>query len=666
MKKFALIVLFWMAFLPLIAQVSFLTVQGYVTNISDSSPIVNHAVTIQTDSTSGYFIYNVVYTSQTGFYIDTVIFNTGTLPTSDLTVSTLDCNQNTVSATLPFGPNNRFLTHNFQICYNTLPCNAMYSYVRDTGNSMNIYFSDQSTGNNINSWYWNFSDGTYSNQQNPVHLFVQPSTYYVCLTIRSNDSTCYSVYCDTIVVNGTNGCQAQFTWYRLDSLNNPNLIQFTDLSIGAASWLWNFGDSLSGMNNISTSQNPTHVFSPSGTYHVCLTIINQSNSCQSTWCANVISGGSSGCTNYFTFSQNSLTVVFQGYLVNGYPATYNWSFGDGSSGSGQNVTHTYATIGMYYVSLTTLTDSANCNYSSGQIIPVGDSSQFHQIYGQVFENNFPLSSGIAMIFSIDSTNNNNPYNASSPIDSSGLYSFNYVPLGNFVVWVIPLDSSNYLPTYYGNVITWQQATIITLGIPANPYNIQLVQATSGLSGNGGINVHMNTEKMSNSLSDDIRMILLNESGNALQFRNNSGSGDFDFSTLAYGVYFLRAELPGCTSALVRIEITQDKPVVNVVMTYTGTRLLGINDNQPLIEGLNIYPNPVTDQLTLSIVSRKDATILMTICDLTGRNLASETYDLSTGINTLLINTARLEPGILILKITSDDGTNMVRKVIKSQ
>jgi hypothetical protein len=313
-----------------------------------------------------------------------------------------------------------------------------------------------------------------------------------------------------------------------------------------------------------------------------------------------------------------------------------------------------------------LTDSANCNYSSGQIIPVGDSSQFHQIYGQVFENNFPLSSGIAMIFSIDSTNNNNPYNASSPIDSSGLYSFNYVPLGNFVVWVIPLDSSNYLPTYYGNVITWQQATIITLGIPANPYNIQLVQATSGLSGNGGINVHMNTEKMSNSLSDDIRMILLNESGNALQFRNNSGSGDFDFSTLAYGVYFLRAELPGCTSALVRIEITQDKPVVNVVMTYTGTRLLGINDNQPLIEGLNIYPNPVTDQLTLSIVSRKDATILMTICDLTGRNLASETYDLSTGINTLLINTARLEPGILILKITSDDGTNMVRKVIKSQ
>jgi hypothetical protein len=241
-----------------------------------------------------------------------------------------------------------------------------------------------------------------------------------------------------------------------------------------------------------------------------------------------------------------------------------------------------------------------------------------------------------------------------------------VPLGNFVVWVIPLDSSNYLPTYYGNVITWQQATIITLGIPANPYNIQLVQATSGLSGNGGINVHMNTEKMSNSLSVDIRMILLNESGNALQFRNNIGSGDFDFSTLAYGVYFLRAELPGCTSPLVRVEITQDKPTANVVMTYTGSKLLGINETESLIEGLNIYPNPVTDKLTLSIISKKDAKILIKICDLTGRNLTYETYDLSTGTNTILINTELLPSGIFILKITSEDGTNRVRKVVKSQ
>ncbi len=747
MKKFALFVLLWMAFLPLIAQVSFVTVQGYVSD-TNGSPIVNHAVNIQVDTTSGYYNHDVVYTSQTGFYIDTVFFNTGTLPTSDLFVYTFDCNQNIVSVNLPFGPGNNSLTHNFTICNNTPPCHAnftwqnmgnlsvqftdssagnqhtttwifgdgstsniknplhnyaapgnyqvtlyiydstincsdsimknvqvpdsaggchaMFNYMHDTANSMNIYFYDQSTGNNIASWFWNFGDGTSSSQRNPVHLYVQPNAYHVCLTIRSNDSTCYSEYCDTVVVNGLNGCQAQFTWYCPDSLNNPNLIQFTDLSIGAANWHWNFGDSLSGTMNISDLQNPSHIFSANITYHVCLTITNQSGSCNSTWCANVNSGGSSGCASYFTFSRNSLMVVFQGNLVNGSPASYTWSFGDGAGGNGQNVTHTYATMGMYYVSLTTVTDSTNCTYSSGQTIPVGDSSQFNQIYGQVMENNFPLSAGTAMIFSIDSTNNNNPYTATSPIDSSGIYSFNYVPQGNFVVWVIPLDSSNYLPTYYGNVIIWQQATIIRLGTPANPYNIQLVQATNGIAGNGGINVHLNTEKMTNSLSDDIRMILLNESGNALQFRNNSGSGEFDFSSLAYGVYFLRAELPGCTSDLVRIEITKDKPVASVVMTYSGTHLLGINDSESLIEGINTYPNPVTDKLTLSITSKKDASILLMLYDLTGRNLVSETYDLSTGNNTLTINTEKLQPGIFILRITTDEGTNMIRKVIKSQ
>jgi len=271
-----------------------------------------------------------------------------------------------------------------------------------------------------------------------------------------------------------------------------------------------------------------------------------------------------------------------------------------------------------------------------------------------------------MIFSIDSTNNNNPFNATSTIDSSGLYSFNYVPQGNFVIWVIPFDSAGYLPTYYGNVTTWQQASIISLGTPVNPYNISLVHATSGMSGNGGVNVHINTNKMSAGLTHMIRMILLNESGNALQFRNNDGSSSFDFSKLAYGVYYLRAELPGCISDLVRVELTQSNPIVNVVMTYSGSKMLGIDDNETLIEGINTYPNPVTDQLTLSILSKKDASILMTLCDLTGRTLTFETASLSKGSNIIQINASMLQTGIFILRITSCDGTNMIRKVIKSQ
>jgi PKD repeat protein len=745
MKKLAFVFLFWTAFLPLMAQVNYLTVQGYVTDSANGTPVPNHAVTIQVDSSSGFFYYNVVYTWSSGFYLDTIFFNLGTIPTSNAFVSTQDCNQNTLTATLPFGPGNQNLYHDFQICNTPVPCDADFTWntlgnlsvqftdlstsnggnltwswdfgdlgssnlqnpahtyanpgtyavglsisdnnigcsdnvtkyvyvgdstggctalfqaVADTGNPMNIYFYDQSIGNNISYWHWDFGDGSYSNQQNPVHLFSQQGTYYVCLTIQSNDSTCYNVHCDTIYVgNGSGQCHAQFTWYA-DSLNTLNTIQFIDLSTGGISgWWWDFGDS-----TYSTLQNPVHTFPQAGTYYVCLTVHNQDWTCQDTWCVSITTGNNSGCVNYFLFNQNSLTVSFTGNVLSYLPATYSWSFGDGTGGSGQNVTHTYAGQGMYYVSLTTVTDSTNCTYTSGQTIQVGDSSEFNQIYGQVLEFNFPLTSGIAMIFSLD-TLNTIPYNDLSIIDSMGIYSFPYVPQGNFVVWVIPTDSSNYLPTYYGDVITWQQATVITLGTPNNPYNIHLVQGTGGSDGPGGINGHINTGGLKSGLSDKIRMILMNEQGIPLKFRNVSTSGDFDFSTLGYGVYFLRAELPGCPSDVIRVELTSETPVVNIIMTYNGKHILGVNEHPNTISSLESYPNPFKESLTLNISSKENAAIRISLCDLTGREAISTSYNLVKGNNSIRINTASLQTGMFLLRINAGDGPNVIQKLLKIQ
>ncbi len=51
-------------------------------------------------------------------------------------------------------------------------------------------------------------------------------------------------------------------------------VSFTDLSTGTpASWAWNFGDSTT-----STSQNPSHTYSTSGTYNVTLTVTNADGS----------------------------------------------------------------------------------------------------------------------------------------------------------------------------------------------------------------------------------------------------------------------------------------------------------------------------------------------------------------------------------------------------
>jgi PKD repeat protein len=52
--------------------------------------------------------------------------------------------------------------------------------------------------------------------------------------------------------------------------NAPLAVQFTDASIDATSWTWNFGDG----TPVSNAQNPSHTYTPAGTYNVTLLATN--------------------------------------------------------------------------------------------------------------------------------------------------------------------------------------------------------------------------------------------------------------------------------------------------------------------------------------------------------------------------------------------------------
>jgi PKD repeat protein len=59
---------------------------------------------------------------------------------------------------------------------------AMFDFEEIPGNSMKFQFTDQSTGNPA-AWFWDFSDGTTSGEQNPVHTWKNPGTYPVGLRV---------------------------------------------------------------------------------------------------------------------------------------------------------------------------------------------------------------------------------------------------------------------------------------------------------------------------------------------------------------------------------------------------------------------------------------------------------------------------------------------------
>ncbi len=138
-----------------------------------------------------------------------------------------------------------------------IPCAAPSSSFSTSMSDLTVTFSDQSTG--ADSWSWDFGDLNASNAQNPVYSYSSAGSYYVCLTATN---TCGSdVFCDSITVSSCPATIALFS-YNTSTLT----VTFSDASLNAGSWSWDFGDGFFG-----SAQNPTHTYLTPGTYTVCLT-----------------------------------------------------------------------------------------------------------------------------------------------------------------------------------------------------------------------------------------------------------------------------------------------------------------------------------------------------------------------------------------------------------
>lgn len=129
---------------------------------------------------------------------------------------------------------------------------------------------------NATYYFWDFGDGTYSNQANPTHNYSSPGTYTYCLVADSCPMVCGNL-------NAIN-CQSNFYYYP-DSLNIYDVIVVNTATGNNLSYLWNFGD-----GDTSIAQYPQHTYATTGNYYLCLTI-NDGNGCVDTYCDSINASG---------------------------------------------------------------------------------------------------------------------------------------------------------------------------------------------------------------------------------------------------------------------------------------------------------------------------------------------------------------------------------------
>jgi len=162
--------------------------------------------------------------------------------------------------------------------------------------------------------------------------------------IRSGPSQVY-LYTDGIDAT----CPAADFTQDNATVKTGEMVHFFDTSAPVSdTWYWEFGD---GTN--STEQNPAHDYTNPGTYTVMLSVGN--TSCRSTtqFGSHQVSVAAVPSVD-FTASPLTgmvpLTVTFNGSAT-GNPTTWDWNFGDGTTGTGQNVSHIYNAGGIYSVRL---------------------------------------------------------------------------------------------------------------------------------------------------------------------------------------------------------------------------------------------------------------------------------------------------------------------------
>jgi PKD repeat protein len=132
-------------------------------------------------------------------------------------------------------------------------------------------------------------------------------------------------------------------------------VSFTDHSVSAVAWEWNFGDA-----TYSNAQHPVHEYQQTATYNVTLTVFNAAGCAHSISKPVIVSlatdlqarfdiNNESQCLshNQFIFTNQSSLTTYN-HLIKDYV----WDFGDGTTDSVRDAVHTYSSYGIYDVTLT--------------------------------------------------------------------------------------------------------------------------------------------------------------------------------------------------------------------------------------------------------------------------------------------------------------------------
>ena len=145
---------------------------------------------------------------------------------------------------------------------------AIEPSVRQACAGTDVHFTAKNSPKN-GSYLWNFGDGSFSNQENPFHIYKKSGTFDVSLSVTNpNDGQISTIAMrDLLTINPKP--EADFEWsYTNNPVGEPTA-KFVNTSVNANSFVWRFAG-----NGTSSEVSPSVIYNSKGKQSVILEVQN--------------------------------------------------------------------------------------------------------------------------------------------------------------------------------------------------------------------------------------------------------------------------------------------------------------------------------------------------------------------------------------------------------
>lgn len=247
---------------------------------------------------------------------------------------------------------------------------------------LTVSFDGINSTGNISAYSWDFGDGQTSTDPVTSHTYTSPGTYTAVLQVMDQAGTSQQTSTTIVAQQSSTPSSTEPPTAVLTSStaagNAPLQVTFETTGSSAASgaimnYLWTFGD-----GSEATGATVSHTFTEAGTYYTRLTI-EDSQGLTDTVSTPVIVIGEAPAnekpvavvTASIPAEASPLTFFFDGsqsHDDDGSISTYSWRFGDGTTGTGRTVLHSYEKAAVYTATLQVTDDRGDIATTSIEVV----------------------------------------------------------------------------------------------------------------------------------------------------------------------------------------------------------------------------------------------------------------------------------------------------------